>query len=156
MVTFLVVLNVDDGTICGCCLEANDHDHFLKALSRLVRCYPRARRQHLILDYGSSPISQATTACWASHPHLRAFYTPPHARWRNQGEWLVRTFSDIYRQRVDSQSCQYLIGHLEASWPESKRRFAHSLTWSWSCCVLYVWARKKGTAVCTKAYTTIP
>src|SRR5919197_1773813 len=101
-----------------CFREANDHEHFLKALSRLVRCYPRARRLHLILDNGPSHIAQATTAYVASHPRLRAFYTPPHASWLNQAEFLLRAFSDKYLQRFDPQSRQHLIEHLNASWPE--------------------------------------
>jgi hypothetical protein len=59
-VTFLAALNVYDGTMWGCCLEANDHEHFLGALGRLVRRYPGAQRLHLILDNGSSHIAQAT------------------------------------------------------------------------------------------------
>jgi hypothetical protein len=154
-VTFLAALNVYDGTMWGCCLEAHDHEHFLTALSRLVRCSPRARRLHLILDNGPSHIAQATKAYVASHPRLRAFYTPPHASWLNQAELLLRAFADKYLQRFDAQSRQHLIDHLEVSWPEYNRRFAHPFTWSWSCRDLYAWARKKGTAICTKTYATV-
>jgi transposase len=154
-VTFLAALNVYDGTMWGCCLDANDHEHFLKALSRLVRCYPRARRLHLILDNGASHIAQATTAYVADHPRLRAFYTPPHASWLNQAELLLRALADKYLQRFDAQSRQHLIDHLEASWPEDNRRFAHPFTWSWSCRDLYAWARQKGTAICTNTYATV-
>jgi transposase len=154
-VTFLAALNVYDGTMWGCCLEANDHAHFLRALGRLVRRYPRAQRLHLILDNGSSHIAQATQAYVASHPRLRAFYTPPHASWLNQAELLLRAFSDKYLQRFDSLSRQHLIDHLEASWPEYNRRFAHPFTWSWSCRDLYAWARKKATVICTKTYATL-
>jgi DDE superfamily endonuclease len=89
-------------TMWGCCLEANDHEHFLWALGRLVRCYPRARRLHLIMDNGSSHIAQATTAFLASHARLRAFCTPPHASWLNQAELLLRAFSDKYLWRFES------------------------------------------------------
>ncbi|SRR6266487_2549501 len=154
-VTFLAALNVYDGTMWGCCLEANDHEHFLRALGRLVRRYPRARRLHLILDNSSSHIAQDTKAYLASHPRLRAFYTPPHASWLNQAELLLRAFSDKYLQRFDSPSRQHLIDHLEASWPEYNRRFAHPFTWSWSCRDLYTWARKKGTVICTKTSATV-
>jgi DDE superfamily endonuclease len=154
-VTFLVALNVYDGTMWGCCLEANDHEHFLAALGRLVRRYPRARRLHLILDNGSSHIAQATKAYLARHPRLQAFYTPPHASWLNQAELLLRAFSDKYLQRFDSQSRQHLIDHLQASWPEYNQRFAHPFTWSWSCRDMYAWARKKGTVICTQTYATV-
>jgi hypothetical protein len=154
-VTFLAVLNVYDGTMWGCCLEANDHEHFLRALGRLVRCYPHARRLHLILDNGSSHIAQATKAYLASHSRLRAFDTSPHASWLKQAELLLRAFSDKYLRRYDSQSRQHLIDHLEASWPEYDRRFAHPFTWSWSCRDLYAWALKKDTLIHTKTYATV-
>jgi transposase len=154
-VTFLAALNVYDGTMWGCCLEANDHQHFLGALGRLIRRYPRAQRLHLILDNGASHIAQATKAYLAGHPRLRVFYTPPHASWLNQAELLLRAFSDKYLQRFDSPSRQHLIEHLEASWPEYNRRFAHPFTWSWSCRHLYAWARKKSAVICTKTYATV-
>lgn len=47
-VTFLVSLNVYDGQMWGCCLEANDHEHFPWGVQQLERRYPRARRLHLI------------------------------------------------------------------------------------------------------------
>jgi DDE superfamily endonuclease len=154
-VTFLAAVNVDDGTRWGCCLEANDHEHFLWALGRLVRRYPRARRLHLILDNGSSHIAQATNASVASPSRLRAFYTPPHASGLNQAEWLLRAFADKYLWRFESRSRQPLIDHLDTSWPEYNRRFAHPFTWSWSCRDLSAGARKKDTVIGTQTYATV-
>jgi transposase len=154
-VTFLAAVNVYDGSMWGCCLEANDHTHFLGALRRLARHYPWAPRLHLILDNGSSHIARETQAYLASHPRLRAFYTPPHASWLNQAELLLRAFSDKYLQRFDPHSRQHLIDHLHASWPEYNCRFAHPFTWSWSCRDLYAWARKKATGICSKTYATV-
>jgi DDE superfamily endonuclease/Homeodomain-like domain len=82
-VTFPVSFNVYDGTMWGCYLEANDHEHFLRALGRLARRYPQARRLHLIMDNGWSHSAHATQAYFASHPRLQVFYTPPHASWLN-------------------------------------------------------------------------
>jgi hypothetical protein len=132
-VAFLAALHVYDGTMWGCCLEANDHEHFLAALDRLVRGYPRAQRLHLILHNGSSPMAQEPNVYLASHPRLRACYTPPHASGLHHAEWLRRACSDTYLGRSDSPSRQPLIDHLEASWPEDNRRFAPPFTWSWSC-----------------------
>jgi len=154
-VTFLAVLHVYEGTMWGCGLEANDHVHFLGALRRLARPDAWARRLHLLLDNGSSPMAHDTQADLASQPRLRAFYTPPHASGLNQAEWLLRAFSDTYLQRFDPQSCQHLIDHLHASWPEDNRRFAHPFTWSWSCRELYTGARKKATGICSKTYATV-
>ena len=98
-VTCLLAFNVDAGPRWGCGLEAHAHTHFLEALGRRARRYPRARRLHVILDHGSSPIAHATRAYFASHPRLRAFYTPPHASWLNQAELLLRAFSEKYLDR---------------------------------------------------------
>ena len=154
-VTFLAALNVYDGSMWGCCLEAHDHRHFLGALSRLARHYAWAPRLHLILDNGSSHIARETQAYLASHPRLRVFYTPPHASGLNQAEWLLRAFSDTYLQRFDPHSRQHLIDHLHANWPEYNCRFAHPFTWSWSCRELYAWARKKAMGICSKTYATV-
>ena len=154
-VTFLVALNVDDGTRWGCCLEANDHAPVLQAVSPLVRRYPRARRRHLLLDHGSSPIAYDTHAYFARHPRLRVCYTPPHARWLTQAELLLRGVSAKYLVRFDPQSRQPFIDHLNASGHEYNQRFARPFDWSWTCRDLYAWARKKGTSICTKTYATI-
>ncbi len=154
-VTFFVALDVDEGTRWGGCLETNDHRQFLGALGRLARHYRWARRLHLMMDHGSSHIAYATPASWASHPRLRAFYTPPHARWLNQAALWLRACSDKYLQRFDPLSRQHLIDPLEASWPESNRRFAPPFSWSWGCRDLYAWARKKATVICSKTYATV-
>ncbi len=59
-VTFLASYNGYDGTMWGCSLEANNHEHFLRALGQLARRYPRARRLHLIMDNRSSHIAYET------------------------------------------------------------------------------------------------
>jgi transposase len=154
-VTFLAALNVYDGSMWGCCLEANDHGQFLGALRQLAWHYRGAHRLHLILDNGSSHIAYATQAYLASHRRLRAFYTPPHASWLNQAELLLRAFSDKYLKRFDPQSRQHLIAHLHASWLEYNRRYAHPFTWSWSCRDLYAWAREKAMGICSKTSATV-
>jgi hypothetical protein len=154
-VTLLVSLNVYDGSMWGCCLEANDHEHFLWAVRQLTRCYPRAQRLHLIMDNGASHIAHETRMYFATHPRLRVFYTPPHASWLNQAELLLRAFSDKYLDRFDPQSRQHFIDHLNASWPEYNQRFARPFDWSWTCRDLYAWARKKATIICTKTYATV-
>lgn len=154
-VTFLAALHVYEGSMWGCCLKANDHAHFLGALTQLTRRYAWARRLNLLLDNGSSHIAHETQAYWASHPRLRVFDTPPHARWLNQAELWLRAFADKYLRRFDPQSRQHFIDHLQARWPESNRRFAHPFTWSWSCRDLYAWARKQASGICSKPYATV-
>jgi hypothetical protein len=154
-VTFLVAFNVYDGTMWGWCLDKNDHDHFLWCVRQVAHRYRRARRLHVIMDNSGSHIDHHTKAYFATHSRLRAVYTPAHASWLNQAELLLRAFTDKYLDRFDCQSRPQLIGHLNASWPEYNRRFAHPFTWSWTRRHMYAWAEKKGAAICTKTYATV-
>jgi transposase len=107
------------------------------------------------MDNGSSHIAHETRTYFATHPRLRAFYTPPHASWLNQAEWLLRAFSDRYLDRFDPHSRQHLIDHLNARWPEYNHRFARPFDWSWTCHDLYAWARKKAALICPRTYATV-
>lgn len=153
-VNFLVALNVYDGRMWGCCLDANDHEHFLEGVQQVERQYAAAQRLHLIMDRGPSHIDHHTRAYFAHHPRLRALGTPAHASWLDQAELLLRAFSDKYLDRFDPESRQDLIDHLMASWPEYNERYAHPFNWSWTRRDLRSWAEKKGNAICSETYAT--
>ncbi len=153
-VNLLVAFNVFDGKMWGCCLDRNDHEHFLWGVRQVVRRYRNARRVHLIMDNGSSHIDHHTRTYFAARPRLRALYTPAHASWLNQAELLLRAFTAKYLKRFDAASRQHLIDHLNASWPEYNERFAHPFTWSWTRRQMYEWAEDKGALICTKTFAT--
>jgi len=153
-VNLLVAFNVYDGRMWGCCLDRNDHDHFLWGLRQIARRYRNARRVHLIMDNGSSHIDHHTRAYFAAQPRLRALYTPAHASWLNQAELLLRAFTAKYLKRYDAASRQSLIEHLDASWPEYNERYAHPFEWSWTRRQMYAWAEHKGALICTKTFAT--
>jgi hypothetical protein len=155
IVHLLGALNVDDGTMLGWCLETNDHDPFLWGVRPVERRYPKARRIHLLMDNGGSPIAQDTQRYFARRPRLRVLYTPAPASWLNQAELLLRAFTDKYLNRVDAESRQHLSEHLTASWREYHHRFAHPCEWSWTRRDLYRWATKKGYGICSQTYATV-
>jgi DDE superfamily endonuclease len=101
-VTLVVAFNVYDGTMRGWGINKNDHEHFLGCVRQVARAYRHAHRLHLIMDNGGSHIDQHTTAYFATHPRLRAVYTPAHASWLNQAELLLRAFTDKYLDRFDN------------------------------------------------------
>ena len=154
IVHFLVALNVGDGVMWGCCLDANDHDHFLWALRQIARRWGRARRIHLIMDNGPSHIDHHTRRYLKTHPRFRPLYTPTHASWLNQAELLLRAFSDKYLKHCESVSRQHLIDHLNASWPEYNQRFAHPFKWAWTRRQLNDWADSKN-VICSKTFATV-
>jgi hypothetical protein len=142
-VNLLVAFNVFDGLMWACCLEANDHEHFLGALRQISRRWACARRIHLIMDNGASHIDHHTRDYLAKHTRFRPLYTPAHASWLNQAELLLRAFTDKYLKHFEAASRQHLIEHLNASWPEYNQWFAHPFEWSWTRRQMHDWATKK-------------
>jgi len=142
-VNLLVAFNVYDGKMWGCCLEANNHEHFLWALRQISRRWARAARIHLIMDNGPSHIDHHTRRYLAAHARFRPLYTPSHASWLNQAELLLRAFTDKYLKHFEAVSRPHLIEHLNASWPEYNRWFAHPFMWSWTRRQMYKWAACK-------------
>ena len=154
-VTFLVALDVFNGTMRGVCLDRNDQAHFIRALPRLLRSYQAARRIHLILDNGSSHIAGTTQACLTNWPRLRYLFTPPHASWLNQAELLLRAFGARYLDHLDVPSRRVLIAHLEASCPEYNRHYAHPFSWSWTRRQLRDWTIHEGALIHSKTSATV-
>lgn len=154
-VVLLVAFNVFDGLMWGCCLDANDHQHFLWALRQISQRWARARRIHLVMDNGSSHIDHHTRKYLASHPRFRPLYTPVHASWLNQAELLLRAFTDKYLKHFESASRQHLIEHINSSWLEYNQWFAHPFRWSWTRHQMHDWASKKQIEICSKIYATI-
>jgi hypothetical protein len=151
----LVAFNVYDGRMWGCCIDRNDHQHFLWCLRQIERRYSRAERIHLIMDNGSSHIDHHVGEYLATRPRIRRLFTPVNASWLNQAELLLRAFSDKYLDRFDADSRQHLIDHLHASWLEYNKRFAHPFEWSWTRRHMYAWAEKKGALIYTKTYAKV-
>ena len=154
-VTFQVACTVYEDPMQGWGLDKTDPEHFLWCVRQGARRYRHARRIPLIMENGSSHSEHPTKASFATHPRLRALYTPAHARGLNQAQLLLRALTDKYLARFDCESRQQLIAHLTASWPESNHRFAHPFSWSWPRRPMYTWAEKKGAAICTKTYATV-
>lgn len=156
-VTFLVLFNVYDGTMWGADLDANDSAHFIPALERALRQRPyrHATRIHLILDQGASHIAHGTRAWFATLPWLRVLYTPARASWLDQAELLLRAFGDRYLAHLDVPSRPALIAHLDASWREYNRCYAHPFTWSWTRRDLHAWAARKDLMICSQTSATV-
>lgn len=141
IVNFLVALVVHSGQMRGWCLDANDSGHLCEVLPQLLDPYHDAPRLHLIWDNGASHIAQDTRHFLQQHygRKVRVLFTPPHASWLNQAELLLRAFCEHYLQRGEWASRQALIEHLQASWPEYNRLFAHPFTWSWTRYRMHQW-----------------
>jgi hypothetical protein len=139
-VNFLVKLEVHTGQMRGWCLERNDAACLCAVLPQVLEEYRGLRRIHLIWDNGSSHIAQETRDFLRhNYPRVRVLFTPAHASWLNQAELLLRAFEAHYLQRGDWASRSEFIAHLEASWPEYNRLYAHPFTWSWTRPKMHEW-----------------
>jgi len=143
-VNFVVALLVHSGQMRGWCLEANDSEHLRPALRQFFRAHRTARRIHLIWDGGASHIAHDTRGLLHDYPHVRVLQTPAHASWLNQAELLLRAFRERYVKRGDWNSRQNLVEHLERSWPEYNRLFAHPFMWSWTRSKMDEWLARHG------------
>jgi len=142
-VNLLVALVVHSGKMRGWCLPTNDSYQLCRVLPRFFYKYREARRIHLIWDGGSSHISGYTQEFLRIYrPQVRVLVTPAHASWLNQAELLLRSFATHYLDRGDWSSKEQMIDHLNASWPEYNRLFAHPVSWSWTRRDLHKWIEK--------------
>ena len=133
-------LVVCTGEMRGWCLEHNEGAHLRAILPKLLCRHRNARRIHVIWDGGSPHTAGETQDLLRDfYPWVRVLQTPPHASWLNQAELLLRAFSAQYLGRGDWASRGQLIDHINASWPEYNRLFAHPFTWSWTRYRMHKW-----------------
>ena len=141
-VNFLAALVVHSGKMRGWCLAANDSERLCGVLPELFYEHRKARRIHLIWDGGSSHISAATQQFLRGYARVRILVTPAHASWLNQAELLLRSFACHYLERGDWTSKEQMIDHLNSSWPEYNRLFAHPFSWSWTRRDMHKWVER--------------
>jgi hypothetical protein len=143
-VHLLVALVVHTGQMRSWCLQRNDGAHLRQVLPELFHQHRQARRIHLIWDGGPSHTA-GDTRDWLRdhHPRVRVLLTPAHASWLNQAELLVRAFDQHYLNRGAWINRQQLIDHLDASWPEYNRLFAHPFNWSWTRHSMREWMERQ-------------
>jgi hypothetical protein len=148
-VNFLAKLVVHTGQMRGWCLERNDGPCLRAVLPQLLGEHADARRIHLIWDGGPSHAAQQTLDfLHSNYPHVRVLFTPAHASWLNQAELLLRAFGAHYLQRGDWASRSDFIDHLECSWPEYNRLYAHPFTWSWTRAKMHEWVDRHLSSLC--------
>jgi hypothetical protein len=139
-VDVVAALIVATGRMRAWCPDAKDSAHLRPILRQLFRAHPAARRIHLIWDGDPSHTAKATQHWLRAHyPWVRVLQTPAHASWLNQAELLLRAFGERYLQRGDWCSRLHLTDHIDASWREYNRFFAHPFTWSWTRAKMDAW-----------------
>ena len=62
----------------------------------------------------------------------RSRFTPVHASWLDEAELLINAFGYRYLKRGSWTSREEYITHVNASWPEYNRQYAHPFEWTWT------------------------
>jgi len=136
----LTGLTLSTGYMRAECLDKNAGEHFRPALCRLLHPFAWAKRIHVVMDNGSSHISEATTEFIAARaPRLQVLLTPPDASWLNQAEALLEAFSERYLLRGSWCSRTQMINHIHTSTGDYNRHFAHPFAWKWTCRAFKYW-----------------
>lgn len=132
-VCILTLLVIHTGEMEAACLAANTAAEYIPALERFRRRHRDVRGVFLIHDGGASHIAGDTAAYLAGcDGWWRPRLTPAHASWLNQAELLNNAFDGRYLKRGSWSSREGYIAHVDASWPEYNRHYAHPFEWTWT------------------------
>ena len=139
-INLLTSLTLWNGHMWAECLDKNDGEHFRPAVRRLLHPYSWANRIHLIIDKGSSHISDDTTEFFDDlSPRVHVMFTPTNASWLNQAESLLEAFSERYLIRGSWCHRATMIQHIMDSTQEYNQYFARRFDWQWSCRKFQYW-----------------
>ncbi|WP_194863110.1 hypothetical protein [Myxococcus sp. AB036A] len=73
---------------------------------------------------------------------------PPHVSWLNQAELLLWAFSARYLQHGDWKRRSDFIAHLDVSWLEYNRLYAHPFTGFWTRAKMHDWFERHRRCLC--------
>jgi hypothetical protein len=142
-VNVLVFLIVHNGKMEAECIETKDAKHYLAQLHRFRRRHRHLRGAYLIQDGDPSHTAgliqdylDDNKSWW----HVRN--TPPNASWLNQAEPLLQAFEEHYLKRGSWRNQQEFREHIQNSWPEYNRRYAHAFDWKWTIPKMRQWFAK--------------
>ena len=132
-VNLLVFLIVHSGRMEAACVAKKDAVHYMEELAKFRRRHRHLRGAYLIHD-GDPSHTAAATATYLSECQgwWRSRLTPVHASWLDQAELLLDAFAYRYLKRGSWCSREEFITHVDASWPEYNRRYAHPFEWTWT------------------------
>lgn len=142
-VNLLMILIVHSGKMEAASLPAKDAAHYIEALEDFRRRHRGLAGSFLIQDGDPSHTAAATHAYMAAHrTWWRPRFTPVHASWLDQAELLIGAFGGRYLKRASWHSRQEFLKHVQDSWPEYNRLYAHPFEWYWTNHQMRQWFAK--------------
>jgi transposase len=112
--SLVAALDVATGKVTASDIARNDSAHFIAFLEELEESIEASLAIHVVLDNGSSHVSKATRASFASHPRFVVHHTPIHASWLNQVEAFFSILTRKLLRRGEFSSRQDLVDKMMA------------------------------------------
>ncbi len=132
-INLLLFLIIHTGRMELAIEATKDAKHYSAALKAFRRRHHGLRGVFLVQDGDPSHTAAKTAAYWSScQGWWRPRFTPAHASWLNQAELLIGAFGQRYLKRASWRSRDELVEHVNASWPEYNRLYAHPFEWYWT------------------------
>ncbi len=132
-INLLLFLIIHTGRMELAIEATKDAKHYSAALKAFRRRHHGLRGVFLVQDGDPSHTAAETAAYWSScQGWWRPRFTPAHASWLNQAELLIGAFGQRYLKRASWRSRDELVEHVNASWPEYNRLYAHPFEWYWT------------------------
>lgn len=142
-VNLLMLLIVHSGKMEAAYLPAKNAAHYIEALEHFRRRHRHLAGSFLIQDGDPSHTAAATHQYFMAHRDWwRPRFTPVHASWLDQAELLIGAFGRRYLKRVTWGSRQEFLKHVQDSWPEYNRLYAHPFEWYWTNQQMRQWFAK--------------
>ena len=132
-VNLLLLLVVHSGKMEAAYLPAKNAAQYVEALDDFRRRHRHLVGSFLIQDGDPSHTAAATHEYFAAHRDWwRPRFTPVHASWLDQAELLIGAFGRRYLKRASWSSRAEFLKHVQGSWPEYNRLYAHPFEWYWT------------------------
>jgi hypothetical protein len=142
-VNLLLFLVVHTGRMELVVEAKKDAAHYSRELEGFRRRHRTLKGVFLIQDGDPSHTAAATAAYWSDcRGWWRPRFTPAHASWLDQAELLIEAFGYRYLKRTSWGSREEFLEHLNVSWPEYNRRYAHPFQWYWTNHQMRQWFAK--------------
>jgi hypothetical protein len=142
-VNLLVFLIVHTGRMELAVEPKKDAERYTRELRAFRRRHRGLGGVFLIQDGDPSHTAAATAAYWSDcRGWWRPRFTPAHASWLDQAELLIGAFSGRYLKRDSWRSREQFLDHVNASWLEYNRRYAHPFEWYWTNHMMRRWFAK--------------
>jgi len=139
-VNIVLFLVVHTGRMEAFCVDNKSARNYTRLLQSFRRRHRHLRGAFLVQDNDPTHIAHWTTDYFSGRGGWwRPRFTPVRASWLNQAELLNEAFGNHYLKRRSFESREAYCAHVNVSWPEYNRLYAHPFEWTWTNNMMRKW-----------------